>query len=49
MAVKFTDVFGSKYVLLTTFTTDGRLKPTPIRGKPRMTNCLCSPAATHGR
>ncbi len=32
MAATFTDVIGSKYVLLTTFTKDGRPKPTPIRG-----------------
>lgn len=34
MAVTFADVIRSKYVLLTTFTRDGRPKSTPIRGIP---------------
>lgn len=34
MAAAFEDVYRSKFVLLTTFTKDGRPKPTPIRGKP---------------
>lgn len=32
MAASFADVAGARYVLLTTFTTYGRSKPTPIRG-----------------
>lgn len=32
MAATFGEVIRSKYVLLTTFTKDGRPKPTPIRG-----------------
>lgn len=34
MAVGFTDVIKSKYLLLTTFTKDGRPKPTAIWGVP---------------
>lgn len=34
MAVTFAEVIRSKYVQLTTFTKDGRPKPTPIRGAP---------------
>lgn len=30
----FTDIVGSEYVLLTTFTRDGRPKPTPIWAAP---------------
>jgi uncharacterized protein len=32
MAAAFNDVYRSKFVLLTTFTKDGRPKPTPMRG-----------------
>jgi len=31
MAPTFTDVYGEKYLLLTTFTKDGRPKPTPVQ------------------
>jgi PPOX class probable F420-dependent enzyme len=34
VALGFTDVIKSKYLLLTTFTKDGRPKPTPIWGVP---------------
>lgn len=34
MADTFDDVARSKYILLTTFTKDGRPKPTPIWGAP---------------
>jgi hypothetical protein len=34
MAVTFTDIAGSQYILLTTFTKDGRPKPTPIWAAP---------------
>lgn len=34
MAPPFDDVYTSKYLLLTTFTKDGRPKPTPIWGVP---------------
>ncbi len=34
VALKFNDVIQSKYLLLTTFTKDGRRKPTPIWGVP---------------
>lgn len=34
MAPSFQDVIKSKYLLLTTFTKDGRPKPTPIWGVP---------------
>jgi len=34
VAPSFTDVIQSKYLLLTTFTKDGRPKPTPIWGAP---------------
>jgi PPOX class probable F420-dependent enzyme len=34
MAPTFDDVYTSKYLLLTTFTKDGRPKPTPIWGVP---------------
>lgn len=34
MALSFQDVIKSKYLLLTTFTKDGRPKPTPIWGVP---------------
>ena len=34
MAPSFKDVIQSKYLLLTTFTKDGRPKPTPIWGVP---------------
>jgi PPOX class probable F420-dependent enzyme len=34
VVVSFKDVIGSKYLLLTTFTKDGRPKPTPIWGVP---------------
>ncbi len=34
MALSFKDVIASKYLLLTTFTKDGRPKPTPIWGVP---------------
>jgi uncharacterized protein len=34
VALDFTDVIKSKYLLLTTFTKDGRPKPTPIWGVP---------------
>src|ERR1700744_4487063 len=34
MAPSFRDVIQSKYLLLTTFTKDGRPKPTPIWGVP---------------
>lgn len=30
MATTFSDIAGSEYILLTTFTKDGRPKPTPI-------------------
>jgi hypothetical protein len=33
MPTVFEDVYRSKFVLLTTFTKDGRPKPTPMRGK----------------
>lgn len=32
MPPTFEDVYGEKYLLLTTFTEDGRPKPTPIWG-----------------
>jgi uncharacterized protein len=32
MAPSFTDVYDEKYLLLTTFTKDGRPKPTPVWG-----------------
>ncbi len=35
MAPSFKDVIASKYLLLTTFTKDGRPKPTPIWGVPQ--------------
>lgn len=34
MGITFQDVIKSKYLLLTTFTKDGRAKPTPIWGVP---------------
>ena len=34
MAATFDDVIKSKYVLLTTFTKDGKPKPTPVWGIP---------------
>jgi uncharacterized protein len=34
VALSFQDVIESKYLLLTTFTKDGRPKPTPIWGVP---------------
>ncbi|KUH84031.1 PPOX class F420-dependent oxidoreductase [Mycobacterium sp. IS-1556] len=34
MADTFDDIANSKYILLTTFTKDGRPKPTPIWGAP---------------
>src|SRR3984957_791190 len=34
VTTSFNDVIGSKYLLLTTFTKDGRPKPTPIWGVP---------------
>jgi PPOX class probable F420-dependent enzyme len=34
VALSFKDVIASKYLLLTTFTKDGRAKPTPIWGVP---------------
>ncbi len=34
MALTFDDVINSKYVLLTTFTKDGKPKPTPVWGVP---------------
>lgn len=34
MALSFQDVIGSRYLLLTTFTKDGRPKPTAIWGVP---------------
>jgi PPOX class probable F420-dependent enzyme len=34
VALSFADVIASKYLLLTTFTKDGRPKPTPIWGVP---------------
>jgi uncharacterized protein len=34
MADTFADVAGSKYIRLTTFTKDGRPKPTPVWGAP---------------
>ncbi|MGV0849979.1 PPOX class F420-dependent oxidoreductase [Mycolicibacterium phlei] len=34
MAATFADVARSRYILLTTFTKDGRPKPTPIWGAP---------------
>ncbi|WP_326546410.1 PPOX class F420-dependent oxidoreductase [Mycolicibacterium sp. ND9-15] len=34
MADRFDDVARAKYILLTTFTKDGRPKPTPIWGAP---------------
>lgn len=34
MAASFNDVIQAKYLLLTTFTKDGRAKPTPIWGVP---------------
>lgn len=34
VAPSFTDVIRAKYLLLTTFTKDGRPKPTPIWGAP---------------
>ena len=33
-ARRFNDVYGEKYLLLTTFTKDGRPKPTPVWGVP---------------
>jgi uncharacterized protein len=35
VAAAFSDVIKSKYLLLTTFTKDGRPKPTPIWGVPQ--------------
>ncbi|AKS33912.1 PPOX class F420-dependent oxidoreductase [Mycolicibacterium goodii] len=35
MAITFADVAKSKYILLTTFTKDGRPKPTPIWAAPQ--------------
>jgi uncharacterized protein len=34
MALTFDDIAGSEYILLTTFTKDGRPKPTPIWAAP---------------
>ena len=34
MAATFADIAGSEYILLTTFTKDGRPKPTPIWAAP---------------
>ena len=34
MAPTFADIAGSEYILLTTFTKDGRPKPTPIWAAP---------------
>jgi len=34
MAATFDDIINSKYVLLTTFTKDGKPKPTPVWGVP---------------
>jgi len=34
MATTFADIAGSQYILLTTFTKDGRPKPTPIWAAP---------------
>jgi hypothetical protein len=35
----FDAVYGEKYLLLTTFTKDGRPKPTPVWGVPTATSC----------
>ncbi|MCV7281061.1 PPOX class F420-dependent oxidoreductase [Mycolicibacterium flavescens] len=40
MADTFADVANSKYILLTTFTKDGRPKPTPIWGAPEADKLL---------
>jgi PPOX class probable F420-dependent enzyme len=42
MTVTFDDVAESKYILLTTFTKDGRPKPTPIWGVPEDGKLLVS-------
>ncbi|MEV5652112.1 PPOX class F420-dependent oxidoreductase [Nocardia sp. NPDC052254] len=34
MAPTFDDVYGARYLLLTTFTKDGKPKPTPVWGVP---------------
>ncbi|MBI5737328.1 MAG: PPOX class F420-dependent oxidoreductase, partial [Mycolicibacterium neoaurum] len=34
MAATFDEVYREKYLLLTTFTKDGRPKPTPVWGVP---------------
>jgi uncharacterized protein len=39
MADTFNDVAGSKYLLLTTFTKDGRAKPTTVWGRSTATSC----------
>ena len=38
VATTFADVIRAKYLLLTTFTKDGRPKPTAIWGCPRATS-----------
>jgi predicted pyridoxine 5'-phosphate oxidase superfamily flavin-nucleotide-binding protein len=35
---KFEDVYGERYLLLTTFTKDGKPKPTPVWGFPKGTS-----------
>jgi PPOX class probable F420-dependent enzyme len=42
MAPTFKDVYGEKYLLLTTFTKDGRPKPTPVWGVPAGDKLLIS-------
>ena len=40
MPASFTDVYDEKYLLLTTFTKDGRPKPTTVWGGcPKATSC----------
>ena len=49
MAPTFDDVSKSKYLLLTTFTKDGRPKPTPSGGSLTAIGCWSSPTMTRGR
>ncbi len=39
LAPSFNDVYGEKYLLLTTFTEDGRPKPSTVWGFRRATSC----------
>ena len=46
MALTFADIAGSEYILLTTFTRDGRPKPTPIWAAPHGDGLIVVTVAT---